>query len=161
MTQQRAAAARASTRHHHRHRSREMSECLDHWRGPKRAQTSFMDRFSLVPPRRRCVGHIGGYFACPAKAASFKRLAGRFWRRQRGDEGNESEHDQVDRDRPCRAAGPGHECRRRKRGEATASILMAFHDELHARGPHRLNRPAEPVTECGFWGDMAAGMSCR
>jgi hypothetical protein len=42
-----------------------------------------------------------------------------------------------------------------------AAILMAFRDELHARGPHRLNRPAEPVTECGFWGDMAAGMSCQ
>jgi hypothetical protein len=42
-----------------------------------------------------------------------------------------------------------------------AAILMAFRDELHARGPHRLNRLAEPVTECGFWGDMAAGMSCR
>ena len=39
---------------------------------------------------------------------------------------------------------------------ATA-ILMAFRDELHARGHHRLNQP----TECGFWGDMAAGMSCR
>jgi len=35
-----------------------------------------------------------------------------------------------------------------------AAILVTFHDELHARGPHRL-------TECGFWGDMAAGMSCR
>jgi hypothetical protein len=42
-----------------------------------------------------------------------------------------------------------------------AAILVAFRDELHARGPHRLNRLAEPVTECGFWGDMAAGMSCR
>jgi hypothetical protein len=35
-----------------------------------------------------------------------------------------------------------------------AAILVTFRDELHARGPHRL-------TECGFWGDMAAGMSCR
>jgi hypothetical protein len=42
-----------------------------------------------------------------------------------------------------------------------AAILIAFRDELHARGPHRLNRLAEPVTECGFWGDMAAGTSCR
>jgi hypothetical protein len=42
-----------------------------------------------------------------------------------------------------------------------AAILMVFRDELHARGPHRLNRLAEPVTECGFWGDMAAGMSCQ
>jgi hypothetical protein len=41
------------------------------------------------------------------------------------------------------------------------AILMAFRDELRAHGPHRLNRPAEPVTECGFWSDMAAGMSCR
>jgi hypothetical protein len=42
-----------------------------------------------------------------------------------------------------------------------AAILMAFRDELHARGPHRLNRLAEPVTEGGFWGDMTAGTSCR
>jgi hypothetical protein len=42
-----------------------------------------------------------------------------------------------------------------------AAILLAFRDELHARGPRLLNRPAEPVTECGFWGDMAAGMSCQ
>jgi hypothetical protein len=42
-----------------------------------------------------------------------------------------------------------------------AAIIMAFLGELHAHGPHRLNRMAEHVTECGFWGDMAAGMSCR
>jgi hypothetical protein len=42
-----------------------------------------------------------------------------------------------------------------------AAILLAFRDELHARGPRLLNRSAEPVTECGFWGDMAAGMSCQ
>ena len=42
-----------------------------------------------------------------------------------------------------------------------AAILLEFRNELHARAPHRLNRPAEPVTECGFWGDMSAGMSCR
>ena len=42
-----------------------------------------------------------------------------------------------------------------------AAILLAFRDELHARGPRLLNRPTEPVTECGFWGDMAAGMSCQ
>jgi hypothetical protein len=29
-----------------------------------------------------------------------------------------------------------------------AAILMTFRDELHARGPRLLNRPAEPVTEC-------------
>jgi hypothetical protein len=43
---------------------------------------------------------------------------------------------------------------------ATA-ILLVFRDELHAHGPHNLNRLAEPVTQCGFWGDMSAGMSCR
>ena len=43
---------------------------------------------------------------------------------------------------------------------ATA-ILLVFRDELHAHGPHSLNRLAEPVTQCGFWGDMSAGMSCR
>jgi hypothetical protein len=42
-----------------------------------------------------------------------------------------------------------------------AVILLVFRDELHARGPHSLNRPAEPTTECGFWGDMSAGMSCQ
>ena len=42
-----------------------------------------------------------------------------------------------------------------------AAILMAFRDELHARGPPLLNRSVGPVTECGFWGDMAAGMSCQ
>jgi hypothetical protein len=42
-----------------------------------------------------------------------------------------------------------------------AAILVTFRDELHARGPHRPHRLVEPVTECGFWGDMAAGMSCR
>jgi hypothetical protein len=41
-----------------------------------------------------------------------------------------------------------------------AAILLIFRDELHARGPHQLNRLAEP-TECGFWGPMSAGMSCR
>jgi hypothetical protein len=42
-----------------------------------------------------------------------------------------------------------------------AAILLAFRDELHAHGPRLLNRPAEPATECGFWGEMAAGMSCQ
>jgi hypothetical protein len=41
-----------------------------------------------------------------------------------------------------------------------AAILLIFRDELHARGPHRLNRLAEH-TECGFWGPMSAGMSCQ
>ena len=40
-----------------------------------------------------------------------------------------------------------------------AAILLVFRDELHARGPRHLT--AEPATECGFWGDMSAGMSCR
>ena len=43
----------------------------------------------------------------------------------------------------------------------TTAILLLFRDELHARDPHRLNRLAKPVTECGFWGSMEAGMSCR
>ena len=42
-----------------------------------------------------------------------------------------------------------------------AAILLEFRNELHARAPHHLNRPAETVTECGFWGDMSAGMSCQ
>jgi hypothetical protein len=42
-----------------------------------------------------------------------------------------------------------------------AAILLVFRNELHARDPHHLNRLAEPVTECGFWGSMAAGMSCQ
>ena len=42
-----------------------------------------------------------------------------------------------------------------------AAILLTFRDELHARDPHRLNRVAEPATECGFWGSMEEGMSCR
>jgi hypothetical protein len=42
-----------------------------------------------------------------------------------------------------------------------AAILLLFRDELHAHGSHHLNRPAEPATECGFWGDMSAGMSCQ
>jgi hypothetical protein len=42
-----------------------------------------------------------------------------------------------------------------------AAILLVFRDELHARGPRQLNRTAGPATECGFWGDMSAGMSCR
>jgi hypothetical protein len=33
-----------------------------------------------------------------------------------------------------------------------AAILLVFRNELHARGPR---------TECGYWGDMDAGMSCR
>ena len=42
-----------------------------------------------------------------------------------------------------------------------AAILLVFRDELHAHGPHRLNRLAEPTTECGFWGSMADGLSCQ
>jgi hypothetical protein len=38
-----------------------------------------------------------------------------------------------------------------------AAILFLFRNELHARGPHRLG----PATQCGFWDDMSAGMSCR
>jgi hypothetical protein len=41
------------------------------------------------------------------------------------------------------------------------AVLLVFRDELQARNPHHLNRLAEPVTQCGFWGDMSAGMSCR
>jgi hypothetical protein len=42
-----------------------------------------------------------------------------------------------------------------------AAILLVFRNELHAHDPHLLNRPAETVTECGYWDSMAAGMSCR
>ena len=42
-----------------------------------------------------------------------------------------------------------------------AAILLVFRDELHAHGPNHLNRLAEPTTECGFWGEMSDGMSCR
>jgi hypothetical protein len=34
-----------------------------------------------------------------------------------------------------------------------AAILLVFRDELHAH--------SEPVTLCGFWGSIEAGMSCR
>ena len=42
-------------------------------------------------------------------------------------------------------------------GLLAAGILFLFRNELHARGPPRL----EPATQCGFWDDMYAGMSCR
>src|ERR1700694_5375680 len=42
-----------------------------------------------------------------------------------------------------------------------AAILLVFRNELHARGPHGLNRLSEPVKQCGFWGSMEGGMSCR
>ena len=35
-----------------------------------------------------------------------------------------------------------------------AAMLLVFRDELHAR-------MGDPVKQCGFWGDMEAGMSCR
>ena len=34
-----------------------------------------------------------------------------------------------------------------------AAILLVFRDDLHAR--------MGEVKQCGFWGDMEAGMSCR
>jgi hypothetical protein len=40
-------------------------------------------------------------------------------------------------------------------------ILLAWRNELHAHGPQHLNQLGAPLTECGFWGDMSAGMSCR
>jgi hypothetical protein len=42
-----------------------------------------------------------------------------------------------------------------------AAILLVFRGDLHARDPQHLNRLAEPTTECGFWGSMEEGMSCR
>jgi hypothetical protein len=36
-----------------------------------------------------------------------------------------------------------------------AATLLIFNDRLHARGPH------QPMTACGFWGPMEAGMSCQ
>jgi len=36
-----------------------------------------------------------------------------------------------------------------------ATILLIFNGRLDARGRHH------PTTECGFWGPMEAGMSCR
>jgi hypothetical protein len=36
-----------------------------------------------------------------------------------------------------------------------ATILLVFNGRLDARGPRH------PTTECGFWGPMEAGMSCR
>jgi hypothetical protein len=36
-----------------------------------------------------------------------------------------------------------------------AATLLVFNDRLHARGPHH------PMTACGFWGPMEAGMSCQ
>jgi hypothetical protein len=37
---------------------------------------------------------------------------------------------------------------------AVAAILLVFRDDLHAG-------IGEPVKQCGYWGDMEAGMSCR
>jgi len=34
-----------------------------------------------------------------------------------------------------------------------AAMLLVFRDEIYARN--------EPVPQCGFWGDMEAGTSCR
>jgi hypothetical protein len=42
-----------------------------------------------------------------------------------------------------------------------AAALLVFVREPQARDPRHLNRVAEPTTQCGFWGDMSAGMSCR
>jgi hypothetical protein len=36
-----------------------------------------------------------------------------------------------------------------------AVMLLVFRGDLHARDPHHL------TAECGFWGPMEAGMSCR
>jgi hypothetical protein len=41
------------------------------------------------------------------------------------------------------------------------AALLVFQDELHARNLLHLNRIAKPTTQCGFWGDMSDGMSCR
>jgi hypothetical protein len=41
------------------------------------------------------------------------------------------------------------------------AVLLVFHGELQARDPHRFGQPIEPVTQCGYWNDMSAGMSCR
>jgi Flp pilus assembly protein protease CpaA len=46
-------------------------------------------------------------------------------------------------------------------GLLVVAALMLFRGELQARNPRHLNRIAAPATECGFWGDMSAGMSCR
>ena len=35
------------------------------------------------------------------------------------------------------------------------TVLLVFNGRLDARGPRH------PTTECGFWGPMEAGMSCR
>lgn len=43
----------------------------------------------------------------------------------------------------------------------TAATIVAFHGDLSARVPRHLNKLAPPVTECGYWGDMSEGMSCR
>jgi hypothetical protein len=42
-----------------------------------------------------------------------------------------------------------------------AAVLLVFRGDLHARNPHQMNKLAEPATECGFWGSMADGLSCR
>jgi hypothetical protein len=42
-----------------------------------------------------------------------------------------------------------------------AAILVVFHGDLSARDPRDLNRIAVPPTQCGYWGDMSEGMSCR
>jgi Flp pilus assembly protein protease CpaA len=46
-------------------------------------------------------------------------------------------------------------------GLLVVAALMLFRGELQAHNPRHLNRIAAPATECGFWGDMSAGMSCR
>ncbi|MGM4964398.1 hypothetical protein AB7714_12880 [Tardiphaga sp. 1201_B9_N1_1] len=42
-----------------------------------------------------------------------------------------------------------------------AAFLVLFRSDLNARDPRHLNRPAAPTTQCGYWGDMSEGMSCR
>jgi hypothetical protein len=43
---------------------------------------------------------------------------------------------------------------------ATAFLIL-FRGNLNAHDPLHLNSPAAPATQCGYWGNMSEGMSCR
>jgi hypothetical protein len=62
-------------------------------------------------------------------------LAGHFGCGHRSNGGDQSQHNQIDRNRPSRAAGPAHKCRRRKRGQAAADRCADLEAERSAAVP--------------------------
>jgi hypothetical protein len=106
---------------------------LHHCRGARLIRGSWLNRSVLhLPPYDTRADRV---LLLGQGRRLLQWLAGHFGRGHRSNGGHQSQHNQIDRNRPSRAAGPADKCRRRKRGQAAANRCADLEAERSAAVP--------------------------